>query len=348
MRYLTLVTFKHQSSMKFKKLNQVTEKMSKNQMITIKLMGFNLQQIESFEAILSLSEQGLEHTWKIVDLDSADFFLFTQEQNKDDIAQPYERCLFYSRAKSTEDDHLLLVDSYGLPRLRSVVEVFNRIATKTLAQTVKPIDEVIIQKQFFNPEGLLKRLLILTQDPLATKHPLQHSLPISPQHPTIYTHVAKNIYYCSVDLEHLDCYVTNDTLLTRTLSDEELANKVDGLSSKPLNNLIWYLSFKASQGDLLQGHSTQDIVCLNNWPDLSIVSCRSYMKLIAFMRNNAVPLIEIATHTQICVHDIYNFYNACYLIGLIDKKNVIERQCTIHKQRDLLNKISLRLKELDN
>ncbi|MFZ2727691.1 MAG: hypothetical protein WAX77_15675 [Methylococcaceae bacterium] len=322
--------------------------MTKNQMITIKLMGFNPQQIESFEAILSLSEQGLEHTWKIVDLDSADFFLFTQEQNKDDIAQPYERCLFYSRAKSTEDDHLLLVDSYGLPRLRSVVEVFNRIATKTLAQAVKPINEVDIQKQFFNPDGLLKRLLILTQDPLATKHPLQHSLPLSPQQPTIYTHVAKNIYYCSVDLEQLDCYISADTLLTHTLSKEELDNKIDGLSPKPLNNLIWYLGFKASQGNLLQGHSTQNIVCLNNWPDLSIASCRSYMKLIAFMSNNAVPLIEISSYTQICVHDIYNFYNACYLIGLIDKKNAIEIQLTVHKQHNLLNKINNRLKEFDN
>jgi hypothetical protein len=88
-------------------------------------------------------------------------------------------------------------------------------------------------------------------------------------------------------------------------------------------------------------------VCLNNWPNLAIASCRTFIKLIAFMCNNSVPLCEIAHDLEICQKDVYSFYNACYLVGLVDKKEVIYRRRKQNNQSDVLAKINNRLRESD-
>jgi hypothetical protein len=117
------------------------------------------------------------------------------------------------------------------------------------------------------------------------------------------------------------------------------------LSANPLNNLIWYITFKASQGRLLEGNYPYDTVHLSGWPNLRLPEARNFIKLAAFMHSNTLPLVEIAKMTRIPLPQVFDFYNACHLIGLVDKGHAVkihqkemdpERQGLLQKIRDRL------------
>lgn len=320
-----------------------------NQMITIKLIGFSPQQTENFSAILLLAERRLQQPWKIVETMSADFFLVSEKARHETdscLSLPRDHCLFYSSTKYTEDAQILLTDSHGLPRLRSMIDALNNITAQAAASnaTAEVPQDARTEQGFFNLEQqqLLKQLLHTETQQLTA-----YTLQTPSEQVIIYTYPPKNIYYCALDLTQLDAYFTVQVVSIQTLNETVWRECISTLSPKSLRNLIWYITFKTSQGKLLQGHADTDIVCLNNWPDLGLAPCRNYMKLIAFMRHNAVPIAEIAANTQVCLQEVYNFYNACYLVGFIDKKNSIEWCRKQHHQRDLLDKINGRLKEIN-
>jgi hypothetical protein len=97
---------------------------------------------------------------------------------------------------------------------------------------------------------------------------------------------------------------------------------------------------------MIKGHANSDIVMLKTWPDLRMYKCAEYAKVAAFMKNNAAPLERIATETRMPLAEINNFYNACYLMGLIEKRNQIEinKKETSAEKLDLLTRIDARLK----
>jgi predicted transcriptional regulator len=87
-------------------------------------------------------------------------------------------------------------------------------------------------------------------------------------------------------------------------------------------------------------------VTLKSWPDLRLFKCIDYAKVATFMKNNAAPLEMIAEYTDIPLAEVNNFYNACYLMGLIEKRNQIEinKKNLSNERLSLLSKINARLK----
>jgi hypothetical protein len=339
------------------------------------LIGFNESQKGGFLAILSLAERRLQHAWSIVELSKADFFVLAMEKSQAEaiIAEqnlPHERCVFYSQ-HSVREDNEILTDIGEIPRLGSMVEVLNRIASSFSKQT--PSDSTFIEptitvapnsdNDFFDPDwGLLKHLLQNTTELLVCDF-------ISPTgNHKLYIDSAEKIYYCGTGLKHLDSYLMFDDTLAINTSAPKISSQPDcnlnivsraewnneaeisTLPARPLKNLIWYAAFRLSKGRLLRGHSDQDSVYLIRWPDLGVEGCGRYVKLAAFMRNNSVCLTTVADKTSTPLNEVYNFYNACYLIGIVEKtdKSELYTKGLDENKHQLLEKITKRLQEINN
>jgi hypothetical protein len=335
-----------------------------NKSFGLGLIGFNNHQKNNFLAILSLAERRLQHSWQVVELGRADFFLFATEKSQTGLLLtkhklPIERCLFCSGQEQREANEVWM-DESKIPRLGSVVEVLNKIAKLSFAEPtasviVSPVTEtntIVSAKSddvFFIPEqSLLKHLLANTPEKWQIwdfKSPSGSYL--------LYIDFAGKFYYCETELKNLGaCLSMDDAITVRDVSEVEWNNllKQGKGIARPLINLIWYIAFKLSRGRLLQGHSSKESVYLTRWPDLSVQDCGRYVKLAAFMRNNAVCLSDIANKTSIALSEVHDFYNACYLIGIIEKTTQPEPHTKVldDTKQQLLAKITNRLKKINN
>ncbi|PPD47292.1 MAG: hypothetical protein CTY16_07635, partial [Methylobacter sp.] len=200
-------------------------------------------------------------------------------------------------------------------------------------------EEEAIGPAVFSPEhGLLKAVLDCKSVPVL----------IRVNDVGVYLDPVKGSYYCPLTLEQLIPCFDRDPIRIKPITQPELRQVVSNtkLSPKPLSNLIWYAAFKASQGRLLLGTSPEDVVHLIRWPDLGLPGCGNYVKLAAFMHSNTMKLSDIPSATQYPVEAVYDFYNACHLVGLIEKAAAIElheKQIDLEHQ-NLLRKIRNRLK----
>ncbi|MDD5273461.1 MAG: hypothetical protein PHU14_12165 [Methylovulum sp.] len=84
---------------------------------------------------------------------------------------------------------------------------------------------------------------------------------------------------------------------------------------------------------------------MKGWPNLRLPEGRDFIKLAAFMHNNSMPLPAIAEATRLPLEQVHNFYNACYLVGLIEKVEAVQRheRTTSVERQNLLGKLRNRL-----
>ncbi len=331
-----------------------------NKAFGLGLIGFNEQQKEIFFATLSLAESRLEHAWQIVDWERADFFLFSTEKSQSEsfIVEknlPIERCLFCSE-QDLRASNELLTDAKKTPRLGSMIVVLNQItSTQSLSDktssdlvTVIPTSIPNSDNNSFDPEQFfLKHLLQNAPELFACSF----SSPTGSNE--LYIDLVGKVYYCQASLKDLGvCLGVEDAIAIHIVSQTEWDGVLEctTLPARPLNNLIWYVAFKLSNGRLLRGHSSQDSVYLTRWPDLGVQDCGRYVKLAAFMRNNAVCLTEVAEKTATPLAEVYNFYNACYLIGIVEQTEQPETCAKIldEGKQQLLTKITNRLKKINS
>lgn len=334
--------------------------------LTIKLVGFNEAQRSNFGSILNLAESKLQQQWKIVDSEEpADFFVFTEEplQATLDSSIPLERRLLCTQDPNNAEQRIF-VNTRMIPSLRSLVAVLNRqkrpqpagpasAPTKeephaqAATATVPPVTDTIAEAPdtstvFYPEQGLLKALL----EARSAAQPLT----ITANALKLWIDPTANVYYLSEALENLApcCQTKHLSLLAHPITPTDLQSAVGGanMPTGPLKDLIWYVAYKSSQGRLLQGSSPEDIVNLLQWPNFKLPECGNYVRLAAFMHSNALALGEIAASVKMPVTDIYNFYNACFLIGLIEKGLTIQlhKKIPSTERESLLNKIRNRLK----
>ncbi len=336
--------------------------MEENKLVTLKLIGFNQESRNSFSAVLTLAGRALKKTWQITEAEEADFFLLSAQSsataNRENLLKGRlaARFLFCTTENITQENELLVDDNH-VPRLSVLVALFNKIsasenspAQPKTAESSTQVSRTASSSEtnppnFFDPEeGLLGHLL-------AAKHEqLIISLSNQPHYPALYIDTAKNVYYSQNSLEQLNPYLETAKLLNvKPASATEIENVIatETLKSCPLKDLIWYIVIKTSAGRLIKGHSiTSNIVTLKGWPDLRLFKCLDYAKVATFMKNNAAPLETIAAQTGISPAELNNFYNACYLMGLIEPRNQIEinKKNRSPEHLDLINKIDARLK----
>jgi len=331
--------------------------------LTIKLVGFNQAQTEQFSAILTLAETRLKQSWQIVKSPQADFFLCNEKHlsNLLNAGIAIERCLFYSGDHDFKNP--IAVDTNQIPLLTSLVSVLNEagvrlpppalnlkpITTQPPAApnlkptaTQPPVRQTPIAETAFSPShhGLLNALL---------KSQSGGSIFIQTGSIGLCVDPSNNTYYCPLALTQLDPHFNADSSpQVRPINASELQAFIDKaqLIPQPLSNLIWYVTIKTSQGRLLQDSSPDDMVHLLRWPDLAMPGCGDFVKLAAFMHSNTMSLIEIAQLTAYPLEAVYDFYNACHLIGLIGKGETVQahKKTTNPNQQSVLKKIRDRLK----
>lgn len=342
-----------------------------NKVFRLSLIGFNETQTTTFSAVLSLAERALRDSWYITERDDADFFILAIEKCEADALitlknLPRERCLFCTVEIRPEFDYehdILYIATGGLPQLSSLVKVLNyqaahinfseSVSADNSSTTLIVTSNVVSSNNsndFFNPNrNFLKLLLQNTEDFLI----FRFSSPTSSRLLNLYVDGKKKNYYCEASLKELKSYFTiKDAVIVDTLSAVEGHDSVEqfALPLHPLANLIWYVAFELSNGRLLLGHSNEDNVYLTRWPDLGIEGCGKYIKLAAFMRNNITSLSVVASKTNVPLPEVYNFYNACYLIGIVekaDKPELYAKTLDEDKQKTLA-KITRRLEEINN
>jgi hypothetical protein len=98
-----------------------------------------------------------------------------------------------------------------------------------------------------------------------------------------------------------------------------------GLTAKPLAELLWLATFCVSNGRLLQGCRADDPVRLKRLPDFSLLPHRDiHLRLAQFMSESSADLLAVSQQTGIPLPEVYDFHNACAMLGLIECGNVFE------------------------
>lgn len=105
------------------------------------------------------------------------------------------------------------------------------------------------------------------------------------------------------------------------------AEAAPSLPARPIQELLWYASLLASRGQLLQGCRIDDLVRLKRCPDFSILPhAEHHMTLAVFMMEESADLSTVAEATGTSLPKVFDFYNACAALGLIERGNAFEPQ----------------------
>jgi hypothetical protein len=297
--------------------------MDEHKLVTLKLIGFNELEQSNLKAVLTLAERALQNQWQLVDSATADFYLLSvassaQLHSNDSLkALPEAQRIMCVN----NDEHSTVLNRVSLQAAPPVAtEIIESAAPATVIENASPPVPIpesdIDDTTYFEPhQGLLGYLL----------HPKQHYLVITLDSQidclALYVDIKQRIYYTHNTLAQLDAYLTaRDSLFIKSYTAEEFNECIEAENLKPqsLKNLIWYAAITLSAGRVIKNHDNNAVVSLKSWPDLRLPRCMDYAKLAAFMKNNAATLEMIAEKTGIARTDVHNFYNACYLLGIID------------------------------
>jgi hypothetical protein len=311
-------------------------------LIGIKLVDFKKNEADKFSYLLDLAEFGLLPLWQVVDTETADYYLLSEKPITHNFkGLPRERCLFYKDGPSTDKENAVRIDAERTPGIQSLIKLLNRLSAQVLQETpvvgsaiplgstvnvaASPLEDkpAKIGKEadqesytFFNPhQGLLKHLLTETTNPVLFK------LKAKSDHSPIYVYPEKRVFYCKTPLGQLDAYFESNSVVSVTpvtAANLSAAVKKPQLPPQPLAYLIWFTAFKLSNGTTMLGHSTKEFIRLKSIPFQGVGS-ESYMKLAVYMESNAVPLETAAKETGVGLGLAIDFYNASYLVGLIEK-----------------------------
>lgn len=167
----------------------------------------------------------------------------------------------------------------------------------------------------FNPQqGILKHLLA------ETAHPISFMLKGKSDCRPIYVYPEKKVFYCQSPLEELAPYfVIDKNLVKATVTVTELNKTIKklSLSPQPLSYLIWCAAFSLSKGRMMLGHSSEDYFYLKKVPYRG--DNVDYLPFAIYLLDNIASLEIAAMETGLDFAQAIDFYNACYLVGLIQR-----------------------------
>ena len=195
--------------------------------------------------------------------------------------------------------------------------LFNQVSTKQTA----------CGEEFFDPrQSLLGYLLAKRHEQLII------SLKTQSDYPPLY--MVATTYYTQNTLEQLTPYLADlQTLDIKPCSKADIEKRIraENLKGSFLRDFIWYGTINISSGRVIKGHQSSDSVTLKSWPDIRLYKFVEYAKIATFMKINTAPLAVIAEYTQMPLAEVHNFYNACSLLGLIEKstqQKIVKKEIT--------------------
>jgi hypothetical protein len=105
------------------------------------------------------------------------------------------------------------------------------------------------------------------------------------------------------------------------------AEAAPSLAARPIQELLWYASLCASRGQLLQGCRADQPVRLKRCPDFSTLPHGEHdLTLAVSMMAESADLFAVAEATGTPLPKVFDFYNACTMLGLIEHGNAFAPQ----------------------
>ncbi|EIJ42186.1 hypothetical protein BegalDRAFT_1289 [Beggiatoa alba B18LD] len=140
--------------------------------------------------------------------------------------------------------------------------------------------------------------------------------------------------------EHIDC---------SELSPETVLSEVEksGLNGYPIETILWVTTLAASHGRIITSYPPNVSIRLKQWPNFAVLPHQpTYMNLAAFMLKHGADLSTIAEKTQVELHTVIDFFNACQVLGLTiaeEKQNPLQEKSVSGVKRHLFKGILKRL-----
>jgi len=142
--------------------------------------------------------------------------------------------------------------------------------------------------------------------------------------PDLYLSPEEGHYYFSgTDGELLQyCFAEPQSLIFNILSRAKFNKALKAVMDKPepqdLKYLVSYAIVKASNGQLLDGHTASQQLILRNMPDVEGNSVLSdYTGVAEYMYQQEVNLFDVAEKLKVSISDVFDIYNVCYLLGYV-------------------------------
>ena len=140
-----------------------------------------------------------------------------------------------------------------------------------------------------------------------------------------------------------------DSITIDQLDPASFAVHSNDMNIQSLHNLLWLAGIKCSAGKILPGHSLDKPVKLRAWPNFTRNTfAAQHLKFAAILARQAMSLRQLAETTQLPLQEVVNFYNAAFVVDLIEFKDAAAAVQGLATRRDpekpgLFAKIAKRL-----
>lgn len=107
------------------------------------------------------------------------------------------------------------------------------------------------------------------------------------------------------------------------------------IEAYPLESLIWSIALDTSQGSICPTIPLEGRFSLKSWVNFKLLPYKQvHLRLASYMMQNTGTIFEISQQTKIPYHEVVNWINACYSIGVL----AINQNKTHKKHKPIIDK----------
>jgi len=138
------------------------------------------------------------------------------------------------------------------------------------------------------------------------------------------------------------CTTPREKIRINVLDPETARRQAGGRIGRNIDELLWTAAFYASQGRLMAGCNTYDVVQIRHWPNLSrLPQTPNTARIMALLTRYPTSISLAYRLLKISAEEIYRVYSAARCAGLAYAVNgqVQERPVKPHRHQTLLGQL---------
>ncbi|MHB8252617.1 MAG: hypothetical protein ACYDEV_02690 [Acidiferrobacter sp.] len=145
------------------------------------------------------------------------------------------------------------------------------------------------------------------------------------------------------------CTAPANQIRVAVLKPDEVVRAIGGRTGRGIDEFMWSAAFHASQGRLIEGCSTYDVVQFQYWPNLSrLPQTANTIRIVAMFTRYTTSITLARRLLKIGADEMYQIYSAAHCAGLarIVNGSVQEPVLKPHRNQSLLNNLLAKITEL--
>jgi hypothetical protein len=138
------------------------------------------------------------------------------------------------------------------------------------------------------------------------------------------------------------CTAPVDQIRVTVLEPDEATRQAGGRAGRNIDEFMWTAAFHASQGRLMEGCNTYDVVQFRHWPNLSrLPHTPNTMRIVAMLTRHTTSIALAHRLLKIEARELYQIYSAARCAGLARVINgtVQEPVLKPHRNQTLLSSL---------